>query len=403
MKTKARLAILTVLSLLFISAQAKDTTIVFNAANDYFSNIDTETSASQITKSHVTITAYSGNWNQDHDLTNYRWYYDKVLSFSSPCKITKIVFSREGLKSGENSGANCKQIKLEDDYKNIGSLTYSSSNKLATWKLDDGINRVDFRNSKDALWLTSISVTITLPDLIIDGSSASAVNSSMINAEDGKTKLSVMLKRKFVADGGWYTLCLPFYRSWKQMRETFGDEVEVCEFTSAEEREDGTLSITFSPVTGEYPIVNGTPYLIRPSKSTDAEIMFSNVNMHDVAPKTIEHAGVRLIGVYDPFEMPCNDTQYRFLVGSDGLTLDYNNVEGGKIKGTRAYFVLPSAETTVANRVALADPGPTKTAAIPATARQNDDACHTITGIRLTKMPSQKGIYILNGRKISIR
>lgn len=403
MKTKARLAILTVLSLLFISAQAKDTTIVFNAASDCFSNIDTETSASQIAKSHVTITAYSGNWNQNHDLTSYHWYYDKVLSFSSPCKITKIVFSREGLKSGENSGANCKQIKLEDDYKNIGSLKCNSPYELATWKLDDGINRVDFRNSKDALWLTSISVTITLPDLIIDGSSASAVNSSMINAEDGKTKLSVMLKRKFVADGGWYTLCLPFYRSWKQMRETFGDEVEVCEFTSAEEREDGTLSLTFSPVTGEYPIVNGTPYLIRPSKSTDAEIMFSNVNMHDVAPKTIEHAGVRLIGVYDPFEMPCNDTQYRFLVGSDGLTIDYSNVEGGKIKGTRAYFVLPSAETTVANRVALADPEPTKTAAIPATARQNDDVCHTITGIRLTKMPSQKGIYILNGRKISIR
>lgn len=84
MTTKARLAILTVLSLLFISTQAKDTTIVFNAASDYFSTIDTETSASQITKSHVTITAYNGDWNQDHDLTNYRWYYDKVLSFSSP-------------------------------------------------------------------------------------------------------------------------------------------------------------------------------------------------------------------------------------------------------------------------------------------------------------------------------
>lgn len=326
-----------------------------------------------------------------------------MLSFSSPCKITKIVFSREGLKSGENSGSNCKQIKLADEYKNTGSLSYSNSNKLATWKHDEGINRIDFRNSKDALWLTSISVTITLPDLIIDGSSASAINSSLINAEDGKTKLSVMLKRKFVADGGWYTLCLPFYRSWNQMREAFGDEVEVCEFTSAEEREDGTLSLTFSPVTGEYPIVNGTPYLIRPSKSTDAEIMFSNVNMHDVAPKTIEHAGVRFIGVYDPFEMPCNDTQYRFLVGSDGLSLDYSNVEGGKIKGTRAYFVLPSAETTVANRVALADPEVTKGAAIPTTARQNDNACHTITGIKLNKTPSQKGIYILNGRKIIIR
>ena len=394
MQRKYFLSALFLLLLLCVQTQAKEVTVVFKGATDRFEKVDDKVSS--ITKDGVTITASNGDWCGTG--TEYRWYNSNKTIISSSYCIKKIVFSREGVT--KNPDVDCRQIKLNEKE----DITYSKDYKTATWTWDGktNISKVTFNNSGSSLWLSSITVTLEISDMVIDGSNSSADNGSIIASNDKGTNLEVVLKRKFVADGGWYTLCLPFYRTEKQIKEAFGDEVEICEFTSAKKLENGYVQIVFSPTTRQYPIVNGVPYLIRPSKDTEDEVVFHNVNMHNVAPEVVEHDGVKFIGIYDPYEIPYNDKHYRFLVGNEGLTLKFSNVEGSKVKGTRAYFVFPDDQSDVAERVAIAGYDAVKVEVVIADKDGSDAPYYTLSGLKIDGKPAKRGIYIHNGQKVCL-
>lgn len=148
--------------------------------------------------------------------------------------------------------------------------------------------------------------------------------------------------------------------------------------------------------------VNGVPYLIKPSKDTGDEVIFHNVNMHNVTPETVEHDGVKFIGIYDPYEIPYNDKRYRFLVGNEGLTLKYSNVKGSKVKGTRAYFVFPDDQSDVAERVAIAGYDAVKVEVVIADKADGDAPYYTLSGLKIDGKPAKRGVYIHNGQKVCL-
>lgn len=382
------------LLLLCVQTQAKEVTVVFNGTTDRFERVDDKVSS--ITKDGVTITASNGDWSGTG--TEYRWYQNATVTFSSIYSIRKIVFSSQGV-SGSGK-VDCSKIVLLPNQ--VGETKNETKKQSLTWSYVYGTENIKFKNSDGSLWLSSITVTLEVPDVFIDGTSSTATNKETISSKDGNTNLELILKRKFVADGGWYTLCLPFYRSWKQVKATFGEDVEVCEFTSAKKLENGYVQIIFSPTTSENPIANGKPYLIRPSKDTEDEVIFHNVNMHDVTPDTVEHDGVKFIGIYDPYEIPYNDKHYRFLVGNEGLTLKYSNVKGSKVKGTRAYFVFPDDQSDVAERVAIAGYDAVKVEVVIADKDGSDAPYYTLSGLKIDGKPAKRGVYIHNGQKVCL-
>ena len=385
------------LLLLSFQVQAKEVDVEFTVSQDPFTQVETE--LFRLSKDGVTIDAFGKEWG--NSTTDYRWWQNKKMTISSPYFIRKVVFSKEGAK--KDNGNDCSGIK-EVDSKN-GKLTYNPTNKpnTATWKSSTNVNQITFENTNNAVWLGTITVTIEGPDVIIDGTSSNVDNGSLIASNNDKKNLEVSLKRKFVADGGWYTLCLPFYRTGKQMKEAFGDDVEVCEFTSAK-RMENHVQIVFSPIPmGETDLaVNGVPYLIKPSKGTGDEIVFHYVNMHDITPETVEHDGVKFIGIYDPYEIPYNDKHYRFLVGNEGLTLKYSNVEGSKVKGTRAYFVFPDDQSDVAERVAIAGYDAVKVEVVIAGKDGSGAPYYTLSGLKIDGKPAKRGVYIHNGQKVCL-
>lgn len=239
-----RLRLLTLICLMMLyqglQVSAKELKVEIKPSADCF--ID-----NKLTKENISIDASS---NPSSDKLYYRWYKDHSLSFSSPNFIKRIEFLKEG-KTGSNT-YDLSGIILFDDSQ-LGTITSyrENSNCYATWEYASGTKSIKLKNNKDAVWFTKIIVTLDIP--VIDGTNETASNNSFIKDADGQRELKVAYQRKFVADGGWYTLCLPFYRTINQVKWAFGDEVEVYWFNSAKCNEDGTVQLCFGPYSGEYP------------------------------------------------------------------------------------------------------------------------------------------------------
>ena len=112
----------------------------------------------------------------------------------------------------------------------------------------------------------------------------------------GKENVTVNLKRNFNADGGWYSLCLPFDVSDEKMKSIFGDGVSVQEFASAS-GDENTLMVNF--VSTEEGIKAGIPYLIRPTQTVSNPV-FKRVVIAKDQPEVVQQAGYQFIGIFSP-------------------------------------------------------------------------------------------------------
>ncbi len=172
--------------------------------------------------------------------------------------------------------------------------------------------------------------------------------SGVISSQDATVDVNVTLNRSFVADDGWYTICLPFAVTTNQMKRLFGSDVNIQEFDSAVSSGD-ILLINFVSITGD--LAAGKPYLIKPTKDVNNPV-FKRVRISVTEPMQIVKNDYKFIGVFSPWQPEPNDKTIRFLSGSNGKQLDYPNSTTGVLRGTRAYFKFPaSAASSSANAI----------------------------------------------------
>ena len=150
--------------------------------------------------------------------------------------------------------------------------------------------------------------------------------------EYDQTAVHFKLKRSFVADDTWYTICLPFNVAQKQLVEVFGGEnVELRTFDHME----GTI-MYFKHVDD---LDAGVPYLIKPNKTLDS-LLFENVKI-DMATnptKRIGNDGYFMQGTYQPTELNPDGTN---LFLGDNNTFFRPSENDHRMKGTRVYFIIP--------------------------------------------------------------
>ena len=151
-------------------------------------------------------------------------------------------------------------------------------------------------------------------------------NSSVIAATAGKTA-NVVLQRSFVANTGYYTLCLPFDIA----AEKIGTAYELGAVTKYQA--DGGININLTPVSD---IVAGKPYLVLP-KTLDNPV-FENVKIVDTEGSyyTVTGAGVKVTftGIINGGGTTNGTTEY--YVGDQGKL--YNGTVD-KL-GLRAFFTI---------------------------------------------------------------
>lgn len=242
---------------------------------------------------------------------------------------------------------------------------------------------------------TRIIPSLTLTD---DGADLTPV----ITKAKGATVQRVTLNRHFMADGGWHTLCLPFNLTAQDIEEVMRG-AEVAEFYAVTMEADGALTLGFRPVTHT---LAGHPYLVRMAREVE-QCVFENKLIASAQPvpvtlTTADGSEYIFQGIYAPTRL--QGTDYRFL-RSDGTSFAVPNGEG-KVDATRAYFVF-GLPTESAKCVFLpATSGINAPEAVGSTSMGNaacSNIAYDLMGRRLPNTKQQKGIVVMNGKKMLLK
>lgn len=150
--------------------------------------------------------------------------------------------------------------------------------------------------------------------------------------EYDKTAVHFKLKRSFVADDTWYTICLPFNVAKEQLVEVFGGKkVELRTFDHME-----GMVMYFKSVEN---LDAGVPYLIKPNKNLD-NLLFENVKIDMAAHPDLQVGadGYFMKDTYQATELNPDGTN---LFLGDNNTFFRPSENDHRMKGTRVYFIIP--------------------------------------------------------------
>lgn len=212
--------------------------------------------------------------------------------------------------------------------------------------------------------------------------------------EYDQTAVHFKLKRSFVADDTWYTICLPFNVAQEQLVEVFGGEnVELRTFDHME----GTV-MYFKPVDD---LDAGVPYLIKPNKNLDS-LLFENVKIDMAAHPDLQVGadGYFMQGTYQATVLNPDGTN---LFLGDNNTFFRPSEDDHRMKGTRVYFIIPrkavgkvlsyDTETIVDGIVD-----------VEVNSQSNSQKVYNINGVYVgdNLQNLTPGVYIVSGKKVVV-
>lgn len=228
-------------------------------------------------------------------------------------------------------------------------------------------------------------------------------NAAQLSRANGHLAESITLHRTFCADGGWYTLCLPFALTPSDIATTLQGAV-VERLSSAGRAEDGAPLLSFKRTNA---VAAGQPFIMKPSATVTDPVFSSRsivaskptpVKQTIAASTTHGQTDIQMCGTYVP--TPLLGTAYRFL-NSSGTRLSVPNGEG-ELKPFRAFFVFSNDADAAAAMVNHIDDSTPSAISTPfaggATGEGKATGSETAGGANKEKAAS---VYDLLGRKVN--
>lgn len=228
-------------------------------------------------------------------------------------------------------------------------------------------------------------------------------NATQLSRANGHLAESITLHRTFCADGGWYTLCLPFALTPSDIATTLQGAV-VERLSSAGRAEDGAPLLSFKRTNA---VAAGQPFIMKPSATVTDPVFSSRsivaskptpVKQTIAASTTHGQTDIQMCGTYVP--TPLLGTAYRFL-NSSGTRLSVPNGEG-ELKPFRAFFIFSNdadAAAAVVNHIDDSTPSAISTPFTGgATGGGKTTGSETAGGANKEKATS---FYDLLGRKVN--
>lgn len=309
---------------------------------------------------------------------------------SRPCLRSR---SKNEMKIEINNKEGKAKARRQDPAKNLGIV----SNNI---KFDDNqfIYVYIYKSITPSLTLeTSKSLSETVKDKDVTG----------------KVIPSINIDRKFIADGGWYSICLPFSLTETDIKNQF--KGAMFQGFYGVEQQDKTINLKFKKVTTTEA---GKPYLIKPKKDiTAADLTFINKLIEQTTPVDVNHKlgsdankTFTFKGVFSPFTTNSEelaDKNIKFLSGEKGLDLVSPNGTG-TMKCYRAYFVFPGKKGNVETEAKITNHD--EATAVQPVKRQEAETEHvvfSISGQKVAKVKNAsqlpKGVYIINKKRIMVK
>ncbi len=229
------------------------------------------------------------------------------------------------------------------------------------------------------------TVTVSNPALTLSESTDNATNISTANGKVYDVTLTRTLQT-----GGWNTFCAPFSTATP-------DGWTVKELTgSAFNSTTGELTLAFGAATS---IVAGKPYLVKVGNNV-VNPVFEGVTISNTTATT-ETTAADFVPVMNPTNLTGGDKTVLFVSGGNKLT--YPSADGN-INGFRAYFRLKGDAASLARAFRMSfDDDVTGIVTVLSDAPTTASGTYTLNGRRIEGQPTQKGVYIVNGKKTIIK
>lgn len=210
---------------------------------------------------------------------------------------------------------------------------------------------------------------------------------------NAQNDVDVQLKRTLSPEY-WNTFCVPFTISADVIKEKFGEGTQVCTFGSME----GTV-MNFAHSTS---IEAGKPYIVKPTKEV-VDPTFTGVNIEAVAAKQVGANGYFMQGIYSVKTDLTTDGTNLFL-GDGNKFYKPLGTTTAKMKGMRAYFIVPSGTNFAALRANI-DGATTAIDEFATVVEQpTDNRIYNLQGQFVgTSFEGLHGVYVQNGKKVLVK
>lgn len=201
---------------------------------------------------------------------------------------------------------------------------------------------------------------------------------------------NVTLERSMIADGGWYTFCVPFDI----------EDIATTPLKGAEIRKYKSMTgsvMNFEPTTS---LKAMHAYLVKPT-SNIVNPEFEDVLVVSEGDNVIDgESGYKFVGICSKYPLALNGTN--LFLGADNTF--YVPTEGDRtLKALRGYFVVP--EGTSASKMGINIDGETTSISALNTADAINGKVYNLNGqyVGNNVKTLQKGIYVVNGKKIIVK
>lgn len=412
--------------------------LTIDASSTYFSLWDYLGKICNVTLSNRTFT--SGKWNpiclpftltyeqlkttfgNDVQLLEYSGFLAGAMRFAAAPDTRLVAGMPYLLKFSGSNVENPSFSKVCVSCPAPATISYSANSEYSfkgtyttTTIATDGktylLNGEQFVPNSSVSTITGLSAYVTGPasssPVLLSGADFIFVdageNTTAIEACLNQTADVTLSGRSLYKDTHWNTLCLPFSLSSLTGTPLEGARVKTL---TGSKFSNGTLTLTFGD--DLLAIEAGKPYLVKWESAGDPieSPTFKDVTLVSDAAGKVKTDEITFLGNYDPVTLKKNNTSVLYLGDADYLYYPSAKVT---VNAFRAYFKLADGLTAGEKQEApvrnfCLDFGESSTDGIGQIERDWMDASwYTIDGRRLNEQPTQKGIYIYNGRKIIIQ
>ena len=387
-----------------IAFQAHDAVIAAAFADKYTLAWDDAAQTFTITQKALTITALNQAVAKVADAEDSEYNGEAVYG---------VTYTIDGFADGEDIDDNSLDLTglalaLTDD----GVLTTGGITDITP----DGAVSAYYDIAYGSATLTvagAAHMTLTLP--------FNSEAADLIDAAEG-TDVKVKFESKVMKEKEWYAMVLPFDITPAELVKAF-DTYVVVNLLNVNESTDQNFKFTLTMDE----IEAGTPFLIKPAQ----EVNWEDFDLGDVE-KTIESDVnavtatkdaqdiVTFDGTYEAFSMQNNkkyadngaDLQERVWWLCD---TDYNGKntwlkptnKAHTVAPFEAYLIAAEGWSTYAPTITVEDFDGSVTAIKSISADQinglNVKGMYNLNGMKMNNVPTQKGVYIINGKKVVIK
>lgn len=222
--------------------------------------------------------------------------------------------------------------------------------------------------------------------------SSNTLDEVTVNSFNAQNDVDVQLKRSLTPTQ-WNTFCVPFTISADVIAEKFGAGTLVYTFGSM----NGNV-MNFAPSTT---IEAGKPYIVKPA-NTVVNPTFTGVNIEASAPVKSGENGFFMQGTYGAKTDLLDDGTNLFLGEGNKF---YKPAKGStKMKGMRAYFIVPQGTNLAALRANI-DGATTAIDEFATVVEQpTDNRIYNLQGQFVgTSFEGLHGVYVQNGKKVLVK